>query len=128
MPGIRKGFTFLELIIVVLLVGMIASIVIPALQHRVPGYKRKEFITQLGALVNLAWQNALIEQRMHRVWFDVEKNIARVEIQKISAPGDTKERFEPINVPYIKSEYHWPSTIHIKQLLIDGVDITNQPD
>ncbi len=127
MPGTKAGFTLLELVVVIFVLGLLLRITVPMFVNRIPGYKRNEFITQVSSLIKLAWQNALITQRMHRVWFDLEKKIMRVEIVKPKKKGNDKEEFEPISVSYLKSEYHWPETFFIKQLYVDGTNILNQP-
>lgn len=127
MRGIKAGFTFLELLVVIMILGLVATIIIPNLQQRLPSYKRKEFIMQVRTLVNLAWQNALIRQKPHRVFFDLEHNKIQVEIEKDTKDKEGKQDFELISIPYMHSVYQWPATIVIKNFYIQGNDMFNRP-
>lgn len=126
--GISKnGFTFLELLVVMMLIGIMATLVVPNLRHLVPNYRHKEFIAHFNSLTQLAWQNALITQKLHRVWFDINKKIVRVEIEKpIEHEGEKKE-FVLVQAPYISAQYTVPDSIEIQNFYVEGTDMLRQP-
>ena len=64
-----------------MLLGLMATIVIPNLQQNIPGYKRKQFLSHLTALSQLTWQQALATQKAFRLFFDLEKRIRKVEAE-----------------------------------------------
>lgn len=123
----KRGFTFLELLVVMMLLGIITTLVVPNLLNLVPRHKTKEFIEQFGNLTQLAWQNALITQKLHRVWFDVNKRVVRVEIEQKSEHQGGKKEFVPIQVPYTTSELTIPSFIELQNVYIEGTDMMHQP-
>ncbi|MEX0940272.1 MAG: type II secretion system protein [Candidatus Babeliales bacterium] len=127
MGSVKKGFTFLELVVVIMLIGLLATIVVPNLQNVIPGYKRKEFLSRLTGLVRLSWQQALITQRAHRVLFDLEKRIVQVEIESEKKDKKAKPLFEPIKISYLNSTYQWTENIEIKQFFVEGKELIARP-
>jgi len=119
----KLGFTLLELMIVMLLMGLMATIIIPTMQSYIPGYKRKEFLTRLETLIQLAWQQAFITQKAHRVFFDLEKKMVRVERAQEIKEQEKEPHFEPITIPYLQSSYQWPEHITIKNFYIHEEDL-----
>ncbi len=95
------------------------AIVIPNLRYLMPHYKRNEFISRIAALVQFGWQDALITQKVHRLFFDLNKGTIRLEIEtKKSEQG--KEFFEPATRENAPVMYQWPENIEIKQFYIEG--------
>lgn len=111
--------------VVILIVGMIARIIIPTINYRSSDQIKKECITYIGGLISNAWQSAIVKKKLHRIWFDLKKNIIKIEVvKKIDESGET---FEQLNMPYAKSEYQLPPSLEIKELFVDGINILNQP-
>ncbi len=127
MGFVKNGFTFLELVVVIMLLGIVATIVVPNLQQLLPAYKRKEFLTQVSALVRLTWQQALITQKAHRVFFDLEKRVLRIEIETDKKDKTGKPAFEPAAIAYLSTNYQWADAIKIKQFFIEGEEMLARP-
>lgn len=123
----KQGFSLLEIMVVILLLGIVAAIVVPNLQQRVSGHKRKAFISELNTLMALGWQDALATQKIIRVFFDVEKRLVILESEE---PGSIANEvvYKPITQTYRSNSYEWPQEIEIKNFFIDGVDELNQPE
>lgn len=107
-----------------MLMGLMATIVVPNLGRLRPGYQRQQFVTQMTALMRLSWQQALIKQKPHRLLFDLKKKLVKVE-QEVD-DGDA-QKFESILVPYLRAEYTWDDTLSIKQFFIEKTDMLNRP-
>ncbi len=123
----KQGFSLLEIMVVILLLGIVATIVIPNLQQRVPGHKRKAFISELNTLMALGWQDALASQKIIRVFFDVEKRVVSLESEEPGASAG-EVMYKPITQTYRANSYEWPEQIEIKNFFIDGNDELNQPE
>ena len=117
----RQGFTFLELMVVLFIMGLIAAIALPNLQGLLPGYKRREFIANLQNMFSLTWQHALATNKAHRVFFDFKKRIVQVEIEDhVTKEGNPV--FKPVQGTYQKYTTQWPEALTIKQFFIEGQD------
>jgi len=123
MGSVKRGFTFLELVVVMMLFGIVATIVVPNLQQLLPAYKRKEFLTQISALVRLTWQQSLATQTAHRVYFDLEKRLLRIEKETDTKDKDGNPAFAPAEINYLSTSYQWDEGIVIKQFYIEGEEL-----
>ncbi len=114
-----KGFTLIEIIIAIAIVAIMMASIAPTLRQQ-PGYERKQFIARLNALVQAAWQNAIITRTVHRVLFDFKDRIARVERNMTGAALTQTFDFQPVKGPDMQMS--WATTIIIKQFFIEGFD------
>ena len=120
-PMRRKGFTLLEIIIAIAIIGLVSAIVIPNLMRRAPSYERKDIIAKLNALTRLAWQNALIEHKIHKVTFNFKKKTVSLEIAT-GAYEKGEPLFKSLERSYLDTEFSWPEHLEVKQFLIDTFD------
>ena len=115
----NKGFTLLEIIIAVAIIGLVAVIVIPNFMGRTPYYERKETIAKLNALTQLAWQNALIENKIHKIKFDF--NAGKVSLE-VETDEKGEQEFKPLVRTHLDTEFAWPDHFEVKQFLIEKRD------
>lgn len=112
----KQGFTLIEIVVAIVIIAIMAAIVVPPLGPR-PADKRKEFISQFNALLGLAWYNALVSHKMHRVLVNAPQHVASVQIQ---SEGKTLN-FEPIKGKYVDSKMKLPPNFEFRELFIDGM-------
>lgn len=122
----KSGFSLLELIIILFLLGLTGAIIIPNLRFLAPDAEKNEFINRINSLVDLAWQQAIAQQKKIRFFFDIEKRIMQVEIED-DMDDAGKPKFKQLDITYLSSTYHWPSAIVIKQFFIDGIEMMERP-
>jgi len=116
----KQGFTLIELMIVIAIIGMIAAVAIPNFRGRTPTYERNAALAKLNGLARFAWQNALTENKMHRVAFKLPGDVSL-----LIATGDYKldePVFMPLERDYAHTTLKWPEQLEIKQFLIDQKD------
>lgn len=98
-----------------------ATFIAPNLQKRLPSYERRQFIAQLNSLTGLAWHNALITQKVHRVVIDVAKKTMQVQV-KNDAQDAKKEDFVLLKRPYIRSKGTFADNLEMRNFYIEGDD------
>ncbi len=121
----KSGLSFLELIVVILLLGIMATVLIPNLSRLRPGYQRRAFVTELNNLLMFAWRNALITKRVHRLLFDIKKRVVHVQVE--TQEKGKEKAFYAVQTQYIKTYYQWPENITIKQLFVGKEEQLQRP-
>ncbi len=119
----KTGFSLLELMIVIALIGVLGAAVMPNLQRSTPRYEREEFIARFNALTQLAWQQALITHKTQQISVDVSKKT----IFLLSATGDADRSGQPVFKPTAglvqNTSLPIPDQIDIKQFFIEKFDM-----
>lgn len=118
----KSGFTLLEILIAITLIGVMAVVVVPNLLRFSPKHEREKFLTALDGITQFAWQTALSTNSLHRVEFDFGKK--RISISGATQKKDAKGQplFEPAKQTYLGTAFTIPSNIDIKQFIIEGYD------
>lgn len=118
----KAGFTFVEILLVIMLISMVASIVIPNLNVLLPDYKKKEFVSSVSALINLTWQNALTTGKTHRVYFDLKQGRIVAQIELPTTEKADESSYAAVVNDYYATSLTWPATYTLKQFYVDGKD------
>jgi prepilin-type N-terminal cleavage/methylation domain-containing protein len=120
----KTGFSLLELLIVIAIIGVLGSIIMPNMRRVAPRYEREEFIARFNALTQLGWQQALMHNKLQQIMVDVGKR----RIALLAATGE-KSRVggEPVFKPDTSLAQSTvlviPDQINIKQFFIEGYDM-----
>ena len=118
----KSGFTLVETMIVLGIIGLILSLGIPQINKLFPSSQRVAFISRLNQLVGFAWQSAIREQKVHRIYFDFEKNEVKVEMASGQKDPKGKEIFKPTKPVYFSTVIEWPENLQVRQFFIEGTD------
>lgn len=116
----KHGFTLIELMIGIVIIGILMAGLIPMMMQKEPGSERKQFTARLNALMQLAWQQSIITNKVHRVMFDFKNHKAFIEKDVTKSPTAKKVDFELVKLP--TSETTWPKTFIIQQFIVEGFD------
>jgi len=119
----RKGFSLLELLIVIAIIGVLGVVLMPNIQRSTPRYEREAFIARFNALLQYAWQHALVTHTTQQITVDIAKKTITL-LQE----SDEKDRsgamvFKPIENPVQDTMCPLPDQINIKQFFIEGFDM-----
>jgi len=98
------GFTILELIVALVIFGLLATIVVPALQRRAPDQDRKQLANYLN--------------RVHKIVLNLSKRIITLEAQSLKEKKD----FKPVKSSYLRTEFNWAPPLIFKNIYIDKED------
>ena len=119
----KSGFSLLELLVAIAIIGLLSAVIVPNLQRTTPRYEREAFIARFNSLVQYGWLNALLTHKVQRITVDIgKKNISLVE------STDERDRsgeliFKPIPDAVEDTEIAIPDQIQIKQFFIEGFDM-----
>ncbi len=118
------GFSLLQIVIAIAILGIVAAVALPNFTRRMPGYERKAFVTQLNALMAEAWQQGLQSQKLQKIVCDLNKRELFVE-QQVKEDDKGEPVFARSTTPYTKTAVIWPKSLQIRQLFIQGFDELN---
>jgi len=114
-----KGFTLLELVIALTIVAILAIVLVPTFRGRKERLQAKEFVAKLNNLMQTAWQQALISQKIQRVKFDFTNK--RIGLAEQKDERNLKD-FVPVRGTYADTEFMIPDTYFFRNFYIDGND------
>ena len=122
MPGDRQGFTLLELIIAISIMGILFAIAVPKVGSDSSKKIKKEFVSKINLIVRLAWQNSLITGKIHEVRFDLVNRTIQIRVKSDKKNDKKSEEFENLEFTDLHTSYSWPVKINIKQFFVEGED------
>lgn len=108
--------------ITIAIIGLMATVIVPNLGRKKAGQERKEFLARLSSLTQLAWQNALTQNKLHKVDFDFKKKIVSLEQASTQKDSKGQPKFEPIKGAHLQTSIPWPEYLHVKNFYIEGFD------
>lgn len=115
------GFSFIELVVVILIIGIIATIVVPA--SRKKHAQRVDFIGQLNYLLQVSWQDAVVTGKMHRLVFDASQRKVLAEVAIDTPSHGTPKAFRSLGDKYYQAAVDWDPN----QLVLIDVQAGQQP-
>lgn len=120
MPGVSKGFTLLEIILVLAIIAVLSLGVVPLLQRR--GDDIENFINRVNALVEYGRLQAQSTQRVHRILFDLKNEMIQLEAESPAKNPGSPPDYSLVTSGYLSTQFGIPSTIEVRRFLIDGKD------
>lgn len=116
----KPAFTLLELLLVMLVLGILASIMVPAFRTREPSQQREQFLSQLNALIGLAWRHAVTTAKPTKVVFNFTKRLIYVE----GLTGQQDRNGNPISQPVkaANASMKFPERYQVKNFFIERFD------
>ena len=120
----RPGVTFIEIIVVMTLMALLASVAIPYFGKRKPMQERRVFVSKVNALLDEVLMLALTTEKVHKINFNFKNRI----ITAGQDTGHTDRTNKPVFGPVVlteSSEISWPATFEIKHFFVQGIDGCN---
>jgi len=117
----KSGFTILEMLVAIAIIGLLATVVIPNLAPSKPKEERERFISSLNSLVGFAWQNAIVTRKTQKVECNFDKNIITIS-QAGQKDKYGKVIWQPIKRAYVKTMLKIPDQLELKSFYIEGED------
>jgi type II secretion system protein H len=102
----HEGFTLVELLVVMLLVGLLTALAFPSLTRGISTLKLRTSSREIAATLRLARSKAIAEQQIYWVSFDMEKN--QIELSS--------------NDHQFRKSFELPQDIGIAKVSTSGID------
>lgn len=118
----KTGFTLLELMIAIVLIGIMATVLVPTLFRSQSGYERKKFIADLNSIVRYGQQNAITSGKTQQVFVDVKKKMMELRTPNGKKDSDGQDEYKLVSHLYAPTHIEIPSSVQIKNFIIEGFD------
>ena len=122
MQNKQAGFSFVEIIIVLMLISVLFSFVIPTFFRRQKGVVKKQFVAEFTTLMQDALQQAIISHRIQQIYFDIEKHKILVKSHDTSIETETKHEQFSTPPDSITSSIQLPQQFEFRNFIIQGKD------
>jgi prepilin-type N-terminal cleavage/methylation domain-containing protein len=117
-----SGFSLLEILIGVAILGTLGAIVLPNFSGRLPCVQRQKFITTLNAVVNRAWFKSLESSHLHKVIFNLNQRTLKIQERTEQKDVAGAFVFKDVGAHYIKTPFKWDERFRIENFYVEGVD------
>lgn len=125
----RKGFTLIELMVVLALIGLLISMVAPRFTRRSPSSDWKVIVDELNNLAQFARQESIAEQVPFRLNFSKGKNhapdVVVVEHMTTTDEGGKRE-FSLVTSPYMKTRYEFAENVRLKAIYLGKQELLQE--
>ena len=110
----RQAFTILEILLVVVVIGVVATIAAPRLIRRPPSAEWENVVEEVNNLVVYARQEAIANYKTYRLHFTIsreELSVVQVEQEQADPEKPDRKLYVPIKSYYFNPRYKFPESI-----------------
>jgi general secretion pathway protein H len=108
----KRGFSLIELTIVLLIIGLSVSLVIPSLSHVLKGVELTGVAKRVSAILRYGRSKAINSGQVYQILFD--SDLGQVEVQLM---GSTEGKEEGKSQQKV---YRLPNGVRIKEVKVDS--------
>lgn len=118
----QRAFSLIELVVVMAIIGLMATVSVPLFRSLFPRDERKLFLEQLNNVTTTAIMNAILSNKITRVVFDLTSH--QLLIEEATDKKDVRNQpiFQPLSLISVPTERAYPAAFTIAQCIIDGRD------
>ncbi|MFH1644648.1 MAG: type II secretion system protein [bacterium] len=120
------AFTLIEMMVVIILVGIMATIVIPRLYWRKPQTEWQNVLDDLNNMVFFARQEAVSDKKIYRLLFKSNQNepdFIIVQEEGIDEENPTKKIYEQVRSYYFDTKYEFDESIKMVAFYSGGKEM-----
>jgi len=119
----QSGFNFIELMVVLALIGVLGAFVVPNLFKPRQDKAYKEFIQSFESLVSNALLRSLVERTMHQIYIDIVHHKITIRIfDEKSVEQNKHKQFKDLYDQDYLTEIPFLDRFSIHNFFINGVD------
>ncbi|MFC1843129.1 type II secretion system protein [Candidatus Dependentiae bacterium] len=121
----KSGFSLLELLVAIAILGLLATIVVPMIRRSRPQEVREKFINNLNKLTSFAWQNAIKTQKVYKVNFNFGKKEIFLSVESEKDKYGAMQ-YLPVKRAYIKTKMTIPAQLELKNFYVEKKDLAGE--
>lgn len=119
----KMGFSFIEILIVLLIVGLITSFVIPSFFNKQLHSEKKKFVAQFNAIVQETLIQATVTNSIRQIFFDLKEHLIIVKAHNpTSTELNEHHKFKPIALESFTESIPISPHLVIRNFFINGTD------
>ncbi len=118
--GKRAGFSFVEIIVAILILGITLSVAVPSLLKKEPKQQRQLFVQELNRFLEQASHQGIVTGIIQKITFDTNKRELTVMAEKYAVHDKQEKEEQQKNEPTHRMA--WPDNLDVEQFFIQGVD------
>ncbi|MBP6870277.1 type II secretion system protein [Candidatus Babeliales bacterium] len=119
----QRGFSLLEMTIVLALIGLLGAFVVPNLFKNNRGTQRKEFLASFETLLKDTVLRSVVENKMHQFYIDIEHEIMQIrEYDPKSIETNQHKKFKKVEDVEFRTEAQFLKRYSIHNFFINGID------
>ncbi|MBY0352947.1 prepilin-type N-terminal cleavage/methylation domain-containing protein [Candidatus Babeliales bacterium] len=115
------AFTLIEMLVVIVLIGIIATMTIPRLMRRSPSTEWPNIVDEMNNLVSFARQEAICTQRVHRLRIKAGKETPTfvvVEDERTDPENPQKKIYHQVASDFFETRYDLAQEIAVNAVFI----------
>ena len=119
----QPGFSLLELMIVLALIGLLGAFVVPNLFRTKHGAERKEFLTSFETLLKDAVLRSIVENETHQIYIDIVHELIQTRIyDETSIEANQHKQFTRVQDNQYLTEIKFSKQFKFQNFFINGVE------
>ncbi len=122
---ITAGISFIEILVVLLLLSLLMSFAIPKFIASQQGRAKKQFFSEFVMLVSSTMHQAIISKKIHQIFWDLDHHeIITKVFDENSQEQDQHKKFKPIAKSTFHSTIKYPESFLIRDFFIQSKNET----
>ena len=106
----QTAFSMIEIMVVILIIGLMASMILPRLVQRSPDAAWPAIADECNNMLYFARQEALTSQKIHRLVFNKKERSMHVEVDAGEKKPGVRD-YQKVHSHYFTSSYTLPETV-----------------
>lgn len=119
----QQGFSFLELMVVLALLGLLGAFVVPNLFRSQKNAERKELLYSFETLIKDTVVRSIVEGTTHQIYIDIAHEVIQMRMYNPASPeSNPHKKFIPVQDGHYLTEIKFLKKFKINNFFINGVD------
>jgi type II secretory pathway pseudopilin PulG len=123
MQNKQPGISFIEILVILLLISVATSLVIPRFLSNRPGAAQKKFFTEFNTLIADTVFQAVMNKTIYQIYFDLNKRNITIKKYNPKINNENKHlKFESTPKDIFQNQINIPEAFSIKNFFVQDKD------